>query len=327
MSAFPEGKEPTDSTKIELKADDPNQKEITPIITPQIDEEDKTDLHMDKILELRGIIADISENYSDRDCERFLIARNFNMTKVEEMIRRHYNWYNTPVGKDFQIENKTLRPRDMGLNEVDNKQEMFNQVFPCSNLGWDKEGHPIYWEKSGYGRPHKLSSVPLLHTPNLPSSFPLVASNWKNIRKNFTHDELTARHIRQQELMRQRCRTATLRNGRPIEKGVVVMDMKGVPIFVEWACFKSLKEVIGIDEAFYPETLRTLFVINAPVYFTALWAIVKPWLDPLTLQKIQILGEDFYPTLSKYISEETIPVELGGKKADFSWVQPTNFID
>jgi hypothetical protein len=138
---------------------------------------------------------------------------------------------------------------------------------------------------------------------------------------------LTARHIRQQEMMQERCRKASFKHGKVIEKQVVVFDMKGVPVFVEWAAFKSLKAVIDIDEAFYPETLKNLFVINAPIYFTALWRIVRPWLDELTVQKIQIMGEDFYPTLSKYIADDVLPVEFGGKKTDFSWVDPTNFIE
>jgi hypothetical protein len=126
--------------------------------------------------------------------------------------------------------------------------------------------------------------------------------------------------------MVQRCRNASAKHGKLIEKQVVVMDMKGVPVFVEWACFKSLKEVITVDEAYYPETLKNLFVINAPIYFTALYRIVKPWLDPLVIEKIQILGEDYYPTLSKYISDDVLPVEYGGKKTDFSWVHPSNFL-
>jgi hypothetical protein len=152
----------------------------------------------------------------------------------------------------------------------------------------------------------------------------LVGSSWSSVRKAFTHDELTCRHIRLQERMRQKCRDSSARHGRIIEKQVVIMDLKGVPVFVEWACFKSLKEVIGIDEGFYPETLKNLFVINAPVYFTALWAIVKPWLDPLTLQKIQILGENYYPTLSKYIDDDVLPVEYGGKNENFYWTSPQN---
>lgn len=160
----------------------------------------------------------------------------------------------------------------------------------------------------------------------LPYGVWIVASNWANVRKNFTPDELTARHIRQQEIVRERCRLSSIRRGRLIEKGIVIMDLKGIPVFVEWACFKSLKEVITIDEAYYPETLKNLFVINAPVYFKALWAIVKPWLDPLTLEKIQICGENYYPVLSKYIDDDVLPVEYGGKNNNFSWVSPTNLI-
>ncbi len=138
---------------------------------------------------------------------------------------------------------------------------------------------------------------------------------------------MTVRHIRQQELMRERCRLASIRNNRLIQKQVVVMDLKSLPMFVEWAAMKSLHSIIQIDEAFYPETLKTVFVINAPVYFTAIWAVVKPWLDPLVLQKVQILGANYYETMKNYIDEEMIPVESGGQNTNFSWIYPTNFTD
>jgi hypothetical protein len=142
------GYEPSESTRVELKAD-PNETKVDHLTT-SIDVPDRTDLNLEKIQELRTLLKEMNADYTDRDCQRFLIARNFVVAKSFEMMKKHYDWYNTPVSS-YKIDNPTLRPRDMGLVETDNKNDIFNKEFPCSNLGEDKEGHPIYWEKSGFG--------------------------------------------------------------------------------------------------------------------------------------------------------------------------------
>jgi hypothetical protein len=104
------------------------------------------------------------------------------------------------------------------------------------------------------------------------------------------------------------------------------MDFKGGPMLVEWACLKSLQEVMTIDEAYYPDTIKHMFVINAPSYFSYLFSIIKPWMNPLDVKKIVILGEqkEFLPVLLKYIAEEEIPVEYGGKNVEFGWKPSAN---
>ena len=77
------------------------------------------------------------------------------------------------------------------------------------------------------------------------------------------------------------------------------------------------------DETYYPETLKKVFIINAPMYFTAVWTVVKPWLDPVVLSKIEILGTNYLPSLLNMIDIEEIPVELGGKKV-VEWAPPGN---
>lgn len=151
-----------------------------------------------------------------------------------------------------------------------------------------------------------------------------VSYGWSKIRKHFSQDELTCRHIRVMEILRERCRRLSLREGKVIEQQVFVMDYKGGPMLADWGSLKQLQEVMTIDELYYPDTIKHLFIINAPSYFSTLFAIIKPWMNALDIAKIQILGEDFLPVLSRYISEEVIPVEYGGRNVNFSWVSPGN---
>jgi hypothetical protein len=82
-----------------------------------------------------------------------------------------------------------------------------------------------------------------------------------------------------------------------------------------------LKEAIAIDEGFFPEHLARLYVVNAPAVFRVIWAVVKPWMDPRTLAKIQILGSNYTEALLQDIPSEELPAALGGLSAE---TLPTN---
>ena len=140
-----------------------------------------------------------------------------------------------------------------------------------------------------------------------------------------SHDELFIRHVRTNERMQRRLSQQSDKHGRPITKIVAVLDLKDLPYFPSSDALKIMRRNITCDEAYYAEGLKTLVIINAPVYFTAIWAIIKPWLDPITLKKIRICGSSFLDVLQSVIPIENIPVEYGGTKNDFSWTYPECF--
>jgi len=67
---------------------------------------------------------------------------------------------------------------------------------------------------------------------------------------------------------------------------------------------------IGQDR--YPECMGKFYIINAPWTFSAVWTVIKPWLDEVTVSKIDIIGSSFQEKLLAQISEENLPVEFGG---------------
>jgi len=50
-----------------------------------------------------------------------------------------------------------------------------------------------------------------------------------------------------------------------------------------------------------------MFIINAPFIFTGVWAVVKPWLDARTKEKIKIIGSGYKKELLKNIDENNLP--------------------
>lgn len=59
--------------------------------------------------------------------------------------------------------------------------------------------------------------------------------------------------------------------------------------------------------------MGSFLIINAPWAFSTIWSLVKGWLDPVTVAKIDILGSDYKKTLLERIPADSLPAFLGGK--------------
>lgn len=64
-----------------------------------------------------------------------------------------------------------------------------------------------------------------------------------------------------------------------------------------------------------------MFIVNAPMMFTGIWAIIKMWLDEKTKNKITILGSSYKEELLKFVPQlfEAIgwprkPARLSGRQ-------------
>jgi hypothetical protein len=76
--------------------------------------------------------------------------------------------------------------------------------------------------------------------------------------------------------------------------------------------YNLVSQVSHIAQNYYPEMLGKMFIINAPMLFTAVWSVVKQMLDEVTVNKIQILGSGYKSTLLQTIEAENLPDFLGG---------------
>jgi len=54
------------------------------------------------------------------------------------------------------------------------------------------------------------------------------------------------------------------------------------------------------------------YVVNAPMLFSALYAIIKGFLDERTRSKVRIMGSNYKPFLIEQIGAENLPDFLGG---------------
>ena len=74
-------------------------------------------------------------------------------------------------------------------------------------------------------------------------------------------------------------------------KHAAIIDLAGLSMALLSGSRRALvKRVMDIGTHLFPETAWRIYILNAPFVFRAAWVIIKPWLHPKTLAKINILS-------------------------------------
>lgn len=251
-----------------------------------------------EVIELRSRLSpEVNVALNTQDCLRFLVARNYDIEETVTRLENWYEWYHKPFGE----EGSGLTPaRMLNLdNIVDPNIDLINELVPHSYSGFCKNGCPIFWEKTG-----------------------IIAGNLPELKKYFNMDILMEQHIRVQTIMNIRRHYISKKLSRNVEQAMIVCDYTDLSISPDWFGIEYCKQLFTIDEKYYPERLYKTYLINAPWYFTALYRLVSPWIDPKTATKIVVLGSDYLDTIREDIDDSEIPVEYGGTNEDFRWSWP-----
>lgn len=238
-----------------------------------------------RIEEFRKLLEGEAENVKTYRPE----ARNPDDNTVARFIRARK--MDVPAAVKQFVEAEKWR-EDNGVNTIldkpDEDEAVYSALCPHRNHKRDKMGRPVYIEGTGKIKLPKVMEY-------LPA------------------EKLVRRHIRMQEIAMRRLKKVSAERGEVIEKMCVILDLENLSLRPDSAGIGIFKECIRIDNAYYPETLGDLYIINAPWIFHPLWALIKPWLDPVSKQKFHILGSNFREKLLEVIDAESLPVEYGGK--------------
>jgi len=62
------------------------------------------------------------------------------------------------------------------------------------------------------------------------------------------------------------------------------------------------------------------FIVNAPLAFRGIWAVVTPWLPPRTLLKIEVLGKEYKERLKVLVDADKIPTMLGASGLNYTYI-------
>lgn len=100
--------------------------------------------------------------------------------------------------------------------------------------------------------------------------------------------------------------------GHPVETFCTILDLQGVSLSNFYRVKDYVSEASKIGQDRYPEIMGRFYIINAPWAFSAVWAMIKPWLDEVTVSKIEILGSAYKDKLLAQIPAENLPKDIGG---------------
>lgn len=208
---------------------------------------------------------------------RFLRARKWDVSAAFAMFTDAENWR-----REFHVD-------ELYTNFTFPEKEAVNELYPQFYHKTDKDGRPVYIEQ--------LGKVDL-----------------KALYKFTTPERLMQKLVVEYEkFQRERLPVCSTEHGQVIETSCTIMDLKNVGVSQFWKVSGYVQQASRIGQYYYPETMGKFYIINAPYIFTTVWSVVKGWLDPVTVEKIKILGNGYEHELAQQIPMENLPAYLGGK--------------
>ncbi|KAF8791866.1 SEC14-like protein 2 like protein [Argiope bruennichi] len=209
---------------------------------------------------------------------RFAKARDFNLVEAEAMLRKHIAWR-----KEMQI--------DTILTDYE-PPEVFLKYVPTSYVCLNKEG----------------CAVRILDTGRID------AKGLWNSTKKMDFAKYCAFCMEYDKDM------VFKTGGSKLGKRVFydIYDFEGMT-YANAVNMKSLQNAIYILKMYldnYPESISVLTVINAPVYFTWIYAAMKPVLPPAVIQKVRIFGTDGWKEVLLEAIDAISSGDLGATKTD-----------
>lgn len=104
----------------------------------------------------------------------------------------------------------------------------------------------------------------------------------------------------------------------PNDKVVLLFDLTGFGLKnMDWNCILFIVKCL---EAYYPESLGTLYIHNAPWIFSGIWKLLGPMLDPVVRSKVKFTKK---PEDLDLVPRERLLSNMGGYNVnEFEFVEP-----
>ncbi|KAG8964816.1 cytosolic factor, phosphatidylinositol/phosphatidylcholine transfer protein [Tulasnella sp. 408] len=218
----------------------------------------------------------VADKHDDATLLRFLRARKFDLPKTKLM------WDNCETWRKEQGVDELLH---FDFPEGPEVMKYYPQYYHKT----DKDGRPVYIEQLG-----KLDIEALY--------------------KVTTQDRLLKRLISQYEqFLHERLPATSKVVGHPVETSCTILDLGGVSLLQFYKVKDYVNQASAIGQNYYPECMGKFYIINAPWGFASVWSLIKPWLDEVTVAKIEVLGGSYKDKLLQQIPKENLPKEFGGE--------------
>ncbi|CAI9270249.1 unnamed protein product [Lactuca saligna] len=224
---------------------------------------------MDQVDEpLKRTFKNVHQGYIVETLERFLKAREGNVTKAHKMLVDSLNW-RLQNGID-EILAKPIIPTNFYRGVRD------SQLIGVS--GYTRDGLPVFAIGAGL------------------STFDKASIHY------YVQSHIQINEYRDRVILP----TATKKNGKYIGKCVKVLDMSGLKLSA-LNQIKLLTTISTVDDLNYPEKTITYYIVNVPYVFSACWKVVKPLLQERTKLKVQVLQGNGREELLKIMDYPSLP--------------------
>ena len=128
------------------------------------------------------------------------------------------------------------------------------------------------------------------------------------------------------ELLARMKERASREHGHCVYKHNFIADVSGASLSLLSSKMRAIITTLlsDVTEVAYPDALHKLWIINAPIAFRWIWAVVSPLMAESTRAKINILGgkEEYLPAMCERggLAMDEVPEALGGTgKIQTSW--------
>jgi len=221
--------------------------------------------------------AFVPERMDDAMLLRFLRARKFDVSKAKAMLLSAEQWR-----KDEKVD-------ELVQTFEFKEREEVNKYYPQYYHKIDKDGRPIYIERLGQ-------------------------LDMKALYAATSEERLLKRLICEYERStRERMPASARVVGHPVETFCTILDLQGVSLTNFYRVKDYISQASAIGQDRYPEIMGKFYVINAPWAFSAVWNVIKRWLDEVTVSKIEIIGSTYQDKLLAQIPAENLPKDFGGE--------------
>ncbi|CAL8328028.1 unnamed protein product [Boreogadus saida] len=209
---------------------------------------------------------------------RWLRARGFNVTKSEAMIRKH-------------VEFRRKMRVDAIISEWD-PPEVIKKYVSGGMCGYDREGSPVWYDVIGPLDP-------------------------KGLLLSATKQDFLKTKIRHTEMLHRECGRQSEKLGKNVEAITLIYDCEGLGLKHIWKpAIEAYGEILTMFEENYPEGLKRVFLIKAPMMFPMAYNLIKHFLCEETKRKIMVLGGNWQEELQKHVDKDQLPVIYGGSLTD-----------
>jgi len=200
--------------------------------------------------------------------------------------------------KRFQCDDIVRRLQN-NLDKLNDDDDAIPQcVRKCQRLrvgiyaGTDRESRPVVFERLGQ----------------------FCSSG--NVSK-VSRDDWTLNYLYSLESHFSKMRESAVATGTVVERIVFFADCSGVTSSIIngwiWKVVQLLKALANTVENHYPELVDHVTLFNLPRAASAVFKVVKGFLDPVTASKIELYPGVPYARFAELLPDEIIPVEYGGK--------------